>query len=319
MVEIPRLRFAEMKVRIAVVTPIHNRREITLQCLRSLSRITLNSIDADIFIVDDGSTDGTSAAIRKTFPDVNIIEGNGELWYTEGTNVGIRAALKRGPDFVLAINDDSIFDADFLEYLVETALRHPRSVVGPLLLLWDEPHRLFQTAPVWRTLEGGWKHWHEQTVWTVPSTAWEVDLIVGNCVLYPASVFRECGFMNSRRFPNFGDAEFTPRLKRAGYRLIIDPRSRVFCQPNEIHRRLREGNVFRVAKDLFFNLKHPSNLTRLFLSHISGGPSVAQGVVAWLVFVAKTFINGLGSNSRKQARPEPPLSEVFAPYVLNRE
>ncbi|MEO6464163.1 MAG: glycosyltransferase family 2 protein [Pyrinomonadaceae bacterium] len=304
---------------MAVVAPIHNRREITLQCLRSLGRLDQEVIELALYIVDDGSSDGSYEAIRSEFPHVTVIQGNGVLWYTEGTNVAIRAALDHHPDYVLAINDDSVFDPQFLTYLVETAERHPRSVVGPLLLLWDEPHKLFQTAPVWSTVDGGWKHWREQTVWTVPPTAWEVDLIVGNCVLYPASAFAECGFMDSRRFPNFGDAEFTPRLKRGGYRLIIDPRSRVFCQPNEFRRHLREGDPFQVVKNLVLDLKHPSNLTRLFLSHISGGPSVLKGVTAWFVYVTKSLLNQSRSAATKQAAPEPPLSEVFAQYVLDRK
>ncbi|MEQ1764147.1 MAG: glycosyltransferase family 2 protein [Pyrinomonadaceae bacterium] len=308
-----------MKFKVAIVTPIHNRRDITLQCLRSLERIGSNALDISVYIVDDGSTDGSSEAIKTEHPNVEVIQGNGDLWYTEGTNVGIRAALGNDPDFILAINDDSVFDSEFLHYLVETANDNPRSVIGPLLLLWDQPHKLFQTAPVWKTLAGGWMHWNQQTVWTVPSTSWEVDLIVGNCVLYPASVFEECGFMDSRRFPNFGDAEFTPRLKSAGYRLIVDPRSRVFCQPNATPGRLRDKNLLQLVKDLVLDRRHPSNLTRIFLSHVVGGPSVVKGVAAWLVFVGNTARNAFRSDPANKERPEPPLSEVFAPYVLNRK
>ncbi len=307
------------RTKIAVVTPIHNRRDITLQCLRSLSRIQDDSLEVSVFIVDDLSTDGSAEAIRSQYPETRIIQGDGNLWYTEGTNVGIRKALEHEPDFVLAINDDSVFDSQFLHYLVETGQQNPKSVVGPLLLLWDEPHRLFQTSPKWSTFEGGWRHWNDQTVWTVPSAPWEVDLIVGNCVLYPASAFEDCGFMDSRRFPNFGDAEFTPRLKRAGYRLIIDPRSRVFCQPNATPKRLRERHLLQLAKDLILDLKHPSNFTRLFLSHVRGGPSVIKGATAWTVYVGNTMLNLLRKSSPEYRPPEPPLSQVFDRYVLTRK
>ena len=309
-----------MTTKVAIVTPVHNRREITLQCLRSLSRIRRDEFVISIYVVDDGSSDGSSAAIREEFPHVNLIRGGGDLWYTEGTNVAIRAALKDEADYVLAINDDEVFDSDFLIYLMETAGRYPRCVVGPLLLLWDQPHRLFQTAPVWSTLGGGWMHWYQQTVWTVPSNPWEVELIVGNCVLYPASAFRDCGLMDSRRFPNFGDAEFTPRLKRAGYKLIIDPRSRVFCQPNAIPKRLRDKSVTRLFRELIFDLKHPANLTRVFLSHVSGGPSAFQGILAFVVLLGKTGFQALrSSDADALTRQEPPLTEVFASYVLDKK
>jgi hypothetical protein len=76
--------------------------------------------------------------------------------------------------------------------------KHLRSNAGPapfslLLLLWDEPHRLFQVSPIWDTLYGGWRYWEDQTVWTVPDRPWSVDIIVGNCVLVPAAAFAECG------------------------------------------------------------------------------------------------------------------------------
>ena len=304
-------------LKIAIVTPIHNRREITLQCLRSLSRIDRTGIDLSIFIVDDGSTDGSWEAIEHNFPEVNLIKGDGNLWFTEGTNVAIREAMKTEPDYVLAINDDSVFDQDFLRHMVETAEMHPNSVVGPLLLLWDEPHRLFQTAPVWSILSGGWKHWQNQTVWTVPEQPWEVDIIVGNCVLIPAEAIRRCGVMDSRRFPNFGDAEYTPRMKKAGFRLIVDPRSRVFCQPNAIPQRLRQKKTTQLFKELILDLKAPSNLTRAFLGNVRGGPSVLQGIAATLVLLGRTGLqafkrgNGVASN-----HTEPPLSEVFASNVL---
>src|SRR5205823_5282998 len=134
-------------------------------------------------------------AIREQFPSVELIQGDGNLWFTEGTNTGVRAALKHDPKYVLLINDDSVFDEHFLVRLVETAETNPRSVVGPVLLLWDQPHKVFQISPVWDTWHGGWRHWHQQTFWMLPKKTWKVDLIVGNCLLVPAEAIRECGLM----------------------------------------------------------------------------------------------------------------------------
>src|SRR5436305_883820 len=137
-------------IRVEIVAPVHNRKAITLQCLKSLSRINRVGLDISIVIVDDGSTDGTTEAISSQYPDVDIVAGDGNLWFTEGTNVGIRRALSRDPEYVLLINDDQVFDSDFLKYMIETAERHSGAVIGPLLLLWDMPHKLFQTSPLWQ-------------------------------------------------------------------------------------------------------------------------------------------------------------------------
>lgn len=299
-------------IRVEIVTPVHNRREITLQCLRSLSRIDSTGLDIHIVIVDDGSTDGTSAAIRDQFPDVEVVEGDGSLWFTEGTNVGMRAALEHDPKYLLLINDDSVFDSRFLINLVETAESHPRSVVGPLLLLWDQPHKLFQTAPVWDTWGGGWRHWYQQTVWTVPDRPFRVDIIVGNCVLVPAAAVRECGLMDARRFPSFGDAEYTPRLKRAGWDLLIDPRARVFCMPNTVFPSARRLGLVRLLKALFFDLKDVHNLRRRFFANWCAAPSRAAAVTAFIAFLVRIPL-GKSIETAKwiDAQTEPPLAETF--------
>lgn len=300
------------KIKVAVVSPVYNRRDITLQCLRSLSRVNARGLDIHFVIVDDASPDGTADAISKEFPEVEIVSGTGDLWFTEGTNVGVRAAMVHDPKYVLMMNDDQVFDSEFLRFLVETAEKYPRSVVGPILLQWDQPHRLFQTAPVWNTLQGGWHHWSQQTIWTIPKKPWKVDLIVGNCVLVPAEAIRECGLMNSKRYPNFGDAEYTPRLRRRGWQLLIDPRSRVFCQPNTLPPRIRSLGFQKQVRYLFSDLKHPSNLRRRFYAYWDGAPTRISGLMAFILFFGRVL---LGKNPDKLARDpnrkEALLKDIF--------
>jgi GT2 family glycosyltransferase len=300
--------------RIEIVAPVHNRREITLLCLRSLARLNTENLNIHIIIVDDGSTDGTGEAIRREFSEVEVVSGDGKLWFTEGTNVGVRAALEYQPDYILMINDDAVFDADFLRYMVETAEKYPRSVVGSLLLLWDVPHKLFQVAPIWNTLKGGWQHWEQQTIWTVPTKPWEVDIIVGNCVLVPVKAIREQGLMNSKRYPNFGDAEYTPRLKRNNWRLLIDPRARVFCQPNITPKRIGSMSLKEKFNALFLNLGHGQNLRRHFYHYVDSAPSRLQGFIGFIIFFINAFLQkGLGIPKSKS---ETDISLMFANTVI---
>ncbi len=305
------------KIRVEIVSPVHNRREITLQCLRSLSRIDTTGLEVGVVIVDDGSTDGTGDAIRKEFPEVDVVDGSGDLWFTEGSNVGIRRALTKDPKYVLAMNDDQVFDPGFLTNLVETAEKHPRSIVGSLLLLWDTPHKIFQVAPIWDTWMGGWRHWRHQTVWTIPNKPWEVDLIVGNCVLIPAEAIRENGLMDSTRFPNFGDAEYTPRMKRRGYRLLIDPRSRVFCQPNALPARIGSIGLRNMPRALFFDLMNIHSFRRRYYAMMGGAPSKLKGATAFGVFLARLALRISPESSWGESRSERPISEIFANRVVN--
>ncbi|HEX6125354.1 MAG TPA: glycosyltransferase family 2 protein [Pyrinomonadaceae bacterium] len=303
------------KIRVGIVAPVHNRRDITLQCLKSLSRIEKAGLEISVVIVDDGSTDGTVNAIKAEFPWVRLIEADGSLFFTEGTNVGIRAVLEDKPDYVLMMNDDQIFDSNFLRFMVETAEKFPRSIVGPLLLLWDTPHKLFQTSPRWETLAGGWVHWYRQTVWTVPKDPWEVDLIVGNCLLVPVRAIQEVGLMNSKRYPNFGDAEYTPRLKRRGWRLLIDPRARVFCQPNNIPARVMKMSLRQKLDALVFDLRHIHNLRRRFYACWDGAPTHLLGVLAFGIFLARVVLRMNAEADPGVDHVERPLSETAASRI----
>lgn len=302
-------------IRLAIVSPVYNRRELTLQCLRSLERVDRTSLEIETFIVDDGCTDGTSDAIRERFPDVHVVAGTGDLWYTAGTNLGIHAALKYKPDYILCINDDSIFDEKCILRLIECARRHERSVVGALLLLWDQPHRVFQVAPVWKTWQGGWQHWQQQTIWTVPQTPWEVEMIVGNCVLYPAEVFAEAGYLNPQISAQYGDAEFTTRLRKRGWRLLIEPRARVFCQPNAEHIPLTSKPINKQIELLFTKRSSGVNIAHQFRQSIYTAPNKLAGLAGFIAFYARVAHRKLfGSNG--QPVDEVKLSDHFAANVV---
>lgn len=302
--------------RVGIVFPVHNRRDITLQCLRSLARIDSENLEVHIVMVDDGSSDGTSEAVEKEFPAVEIIKGDGNLWFSESTNVGARAAMKHNLDYVLMMNDDQVFDSKFLKYMVETAEKNPRSVVGSLLLLWDSPHKLFQVAPIWDTFKGGWQFWNNQTIWTVPKKPWKVDIIVGNCVLVPVKAIEEEGLMDSKRYMNCGDAEFTPRLRKKGWQLLIEPRARVFCQPNSIFTLDKSLTLREKADALFFDLRHHQNLRRRFYTHLDSAPSKLKGIVGFGVFLSSLVWGKIFGNSTTAAKTEPEISHTFAHTVL---
>ena len=85
---------AEATPRLSVVVPMYNetrRMKRTLPVLADYFRG--QGYRVEFVVVDDGSTDGTSEAIEQQFPSVKIIKGDGDLWFTEGTNTGVRAAL----------------------------------------------------------------------------------------------------------------------------------------------------------------------------------------------------------------------------------
>ena len=300
-------------VRIEVVTPVHNRKELTLRCLESLLAADLEGIDLHVIVVDDGSTDGTADALAQEFPDVAVIPGDGNLWYTAGTNVGLAAAIERDPDFVLAINNDCEFDPEFLQHMLATARANPRSVVGGVLVSWDDRKHVFQVSPKWNVWWGGMRHWVKQTVDTLPDRTWEVELIVGNCVLFPADAIREVGLMDEKRLPQYGDAEYTPRMRKAGWRLFVDPRARVYCKPNDVPERISKMTVRRMASTMLFDPHHPHSLRRRLNMIVGSAPSKPQGYAAFVMFFVRVLLGRNIEGRWAMEQDEQPLSKIYKP------
>lgn len=280
--------------KIALVIPVHNRRETTLRALRSLRRINTDGLEVKIVVVDDGSTDGTSEAISVEFPEVELLCGDGTLHYAAGTNRGISAALEWGSDYLVTMNDDAIFHEDFLVRLVATARSSGRTIIGSMLLLWDTPHRVFQVDPQWQPFRGGWVFPEGMTAFSAPRDPFEVECLVGNCVLFPVQAIRENGFMDEKTFANgWGDAQYTARMRRAGWKLLVDPISKVWCEPNTYPTPLHRLPKSKALGVLLSDQRHPANLRRQFQALWHSGPTKLGALVAFASYTAGLALKAL--------------------------
>ena len=109
--------------KIAALFTSFNRKEKTLNALDKLYSASIqvgDSIELDIYLTDDGSSDGTSDAIKEKFPKVKVLCGNGNLYWAGGMRKSWKEALKNSYDAYLLLNDDTyVYDTLFSE-LVET-------------------------------------------------------------------------------------------------------------------------------------------------------------------------------------------------------
>ena len=75
----------QIEANIAVLLTVHDRKNKTLRCLENLYKQVLpNYLRLDIYLTDDGCTDGTPEAIKRQFPKVHIIKGDGNLFWNRG-------------------------------------------------------------------------------------------------------------------------------------------------------------------------------------------------------------------------------------------
>ena len=121
-------------MKIAVLLTVYNRIEKTVCCLNSLFRGLDESVDIsfDIFITDDGSTDGTEEEIKRLFPQdkIYLLKGNGKLFWNGGMINSWKAALdKGGYDGYLWLNNDAEIFPNLWNELKE-ADRYSKSQFG---------------------------------------------------------------------------------------------------------------------------------------------------------------------------------------------
>jgi GT2 family glycosyltransferase len=105
--------------RVVPVMAAYNHRELTLACLRSLEAQQVPGGELDVFVLDDASSDGTGQAIAEQFPQVNVLRGDGHLYWNGGMRRAFGAAIERDYDHYLWMNDDTSLDAGAVALLLD--------------------------------------------------------------------------------------------------------------------------------------------------------------------------------------------------------
>ena len=105
------------------------------ECLESLRRQTFR--DFELIVVDNGSTDGSIAALNRDYPEVRLLELPKNLGYSVANNRGLEMAHG---DYIVALNNDTRAEADWLEKLVAAADACPEAgMVGSRTVVYETP------------------------------------------------------------------------------------------------------------------------------------------------------------------------------------
>lgn len=223
--------------RVFVVIPVRNRRQLTLGCLACLVTQTYPALS--IVIVDDGSSDGTAAAIRADYQGVEVLRGDGHLWWTGATNLGVQWCLQRASssDYVLTLNDDTTMRPDYVARLVSTAQGAPGALIGSTLVDSRDGQTVLASGVRMRWLAAGAHNLGRgrslAELQLASTLVHDVDLLSGRGTLIPVEVFRRIGLYDRRRLPHYAaDYEFSHRAVRAGFRLCVDHGAVVFNVDN---------------------------------------------------------------------------------------
>lgn len=208
---------------IALLLTCYNRKDTTLRCLESLyqNQIPKNFL-IKVFLVDDGCTDGTADAVKTQFPQVNIIMGNGNLFWNRGMHLAWETARQAYDfDFYLWVNDDVVlFDYAIID-LLNINSRNPDAIVSGLM----------HSEKNGKTTYSGYNRKSELLN---PNGREQLCLLFhGNLVLVPRIVFGKLGNLEPKFKHAIGDFDYAMRAEKLGIKKYLNSRYSGYCEKHE--------------------------------------------------------------------------------------
>jgi N-acetylglucosaminyl-diphospho-decaprenol L-rhamnosyltransferase len=221
---------------VFVLIPVFNRLSHTRRVIQALREQVLDGA-LRIIIINDGSTDGTRDFLASQ-PDVTSLEGGGALWWGGAVDMGLRYVLPiaGSDDYVLFLNNDTWFAADFVATLVRVSREVGGGAVGSVIHEEDLDEPLVSIGP--RININRIAVWDLLTDLPVderrnPKPVYRVDALSGRGTLYPVSLFKQYGGMRPRLLPHYlADYEIAMRFARdAKIPLLVSSEAIVFSPP----------------------------------------------------------------------------------------
>lgn len=206
---------------IAVLLTVHNRKAKTLECLQRLyAQLPLDGFQMDVYLTDDGCTDGTPEAVRQQFPQVHIIHGDGNLFWNRGMYTAWQEAAKKDYNFYLWLNDDTLLLPNALKSLLASS----QSKLNQAIIV--AANRAKKEEKV--TYSG-----HNKNGKITPNGSLQsCDTFNGNCVLIPRYVYQRLGNLDWKFRHAIGDLDYGYRAKRAGIEMYVSSEYLGICDNN---------------------------------------------------------------------------------------
>ena len=217
-----------MTPKVFIIVLNWNGNQDTIECIHSLRKISYPRYE--IVIVDNGSTDGSEEILRNSFPDIKLIQTGENLGFAEGNNVGIRYALDNEADYALILNNDTTVDEAFVTELVNTA-ESDRSIgiVSSKIYFYDRPDVLWYAGAVLDLKTGKSKHigYNKKDVGQY-DTMRETDRACGCSMMISRRACEAAGLMDAAYFCYGEEADWSLRVREAGYKVVFVPASKVW-------------------------------------------------------------------------------------------
>jgi GT2 family glycosyltransferase len=214
--------------KIAIIIINWNTYQLTFNCLKSLKACTYNN--KTIFLVDNGSEDGSGDKIALEFPDINFIKNEINEGFTGANNKALKVILKQNFDYVLLLNNDTVVKPNFLS-LLEARMDSDQNLAATQPLILDFPNK----NTIWNaggSFNSFFCLFKTRCKGMIYNPKLKIDTytqwISGCCILVKIAVIKKVGLLDNRFFIYFEDADWSIRMTNLGYKLGVVPESIIY-------------------------------------------------------------------------------------------
>lgn len=224
--------------RVAISIVHWNGGASTIACIESA--FAQDHPDLRIVVVDNGSSDGVADVVEARWPSITVVRNATNTGFTGGHNIGIAAALRSSPDYVLLLNQDAVMMDGCLARMIALAESDPRiGLVSPMIYYADQPERAQYRGS-----------WLDETALAIVSDR-DLDAtkrrdadpgttmcLWGTALLIRRALIDAIGVLDGRLFAYWEDSDYGARAAAAGFR------SRMCFDAGLLH----EGHVDRTTR-----------------------------------------------------------------------
>lgn len=272
-------KYTRMKLSVIIVN--YNVEYFLEQCLHSVYK-AIKGIDAEIFVVDNHSVDGSIRMLQKQFPDVKLILNDQNLGFAKANNQAIRQAEG---EYILLLNPDTLVEADTFSKTIAFMDEKPdagglgvKMVNGEGVYLPESKRSLpfpdvafYKIFGLSKLFKKSYRFGKYHLTYLDPNEIHEVEVLSGAFMLLRKSVLDKIGYLDEDFFMYGEDIDLSYRIIKGGFKNYYFPKTRIIHYKGESTKKgsINYVIVFYKAMQIFAQKHFTQKNARLFNAFIN--------------------------------------------------
>jgi GT2 family glycosyltransferase len=246
---------------VAIILVNWNGFDFTQACLNSLRKVDFP--DFKVILVDNASQNKEGQDLKKSFPEIELIENAENLGFSGGNNVGIRCAMEQGFTHILLLNNDTTVEPDFLGEMILKFQQNPSlGVVQSLILFLNDPKKIWSAGGKWVPSIGlAISRGDREPLAGYRFKKTALDWATGCCMLISREAILKTGLLNEQYFAYFEDVEWSLRFKKAGFDIVLAEKAIIYHEAGASSKKTHSEGALS-PRVFYFNVRNQFLLLR---------------------------------------------------------